>query len=135
VNCIILGRAEAYASKNPPLESIFDGLGSGIGFIIALGLLSFIRELLGSFAIFGIPFTQKQAPISIFITSAGAFIVMGAIQAYLSYRKVRAKENGFAADAARLAKGKLITSKTNKPPVDATPKPAAPAAPTAPAQA
>ena len=53
VNCIILGRAEAYASKNPPLASVFDGIGMGLGFTIGLALLAFFRELLGAGTLMG----------------------------------------------------------------------------------
>ena len=81
VNCIILGRAESYASKNKPIPSLFDGLGMGLGFTIALTLIGAIREFLGSGNIFGfkiLPDTIFQ-PISIFIMAPGAFLVLAFI--------------------------------------------------------
>lgn len=76
VNCIILARAEAFASKNKPLPSMVDGLSMGLGFTFALCLLAVIRELLGAGTIFGftIPFYQ---PMVIFILPAGAFMTLG----------------------------------------------------------
>ena len=65
VNCIILGRAESYASKNKPLPSIFDGIGMGLGFTVGLTCIAMVRELLGSGSVFG--FELFSTPISIFI--------------------------------------------------------------------
>ena len=62
VNCIILGRAEAYASKNPPLLSIFDGIGMGLGFTAALVILGLVRELLGAGTAFGVPVLPASYP-------------------------------------------------------------------------
>ena len=56
VNCIILGRAESYASKNGPIESIFDGIGMGLGFTMGLTIIGLIREILGAGTFFGLPF-------------------------------------------------------------------------------
>lgn len=75
VNCIILGRAEMYASKNPVLPSILDGLGMGVGFTCALLCMGIIREVLGSGAIFGIRLIPVQ--ILIFILPPGGFFVFG----------------------------------------------------------
>jgi len=84
VNCIVLGRAEAFASKNTPLASIIDGLGMGLGFAFALTILGGIREILGSGAIFGFPLhifptDAKGSPITmiVFVLAPGAFIVLG----------------------------------------------------------
>jgi electron transport complex protein RnfE len=74
VNCIILGRAESYASKNPPVASLFDGIGMGLGFTLALGILGAVREIIGSGAIFGIQFWDE--PIGIFALAPGAFFVL-----------------------------------------------------------
>lgn len=76
VNCIILGRAEAFASKNDVLSSMIDGLGIGVGFTLALTLLGAVREILGSGAIFGFKFIAGDA-IIIFVLAPGAFIALG----------------------------------------------------------
>lgn len=78
VNCIILGRAEMYASKNPVLPSILDGLGMGIGFTAAMLLMGMIRELLGTGCLFEIQVLPSfYTPITIFILPAGGFFVFG----------------------------------------------------------
>lgn len=76
VNCIILGRAEAFASKNNVASSAVDGLGIGVGFTLALTLLGSVREMLGSGAIFGYKFIQGDG-ILIFVLAPGAFIALG----------------------------------------------------------
>jgi electron transport complex protein RnfE len=76
VNCIVLGRAEAFASKNGVLSSLIDGLGMGIGFTLALMVLGSIRELLGSGAVFGIKLIAGDA-ILVFVLAPGAFIALG----------------------------------------------------------
>ena len=83
VNCIILGRAEAYASKNPPIPSFFDGIGMGLGFTIAITILGAIRELIGGGTIFSDGTnalfdlsTIGYTPASIFILAPGAFFVL-----------------------------------------------------------
>jgi electron transport complex protein RnfE len=76
VNCIVLGRAEAFASKNSVVSSLIDGLGMGLGFTMALGVLGAIRELLGSGAIFGYKFIRGDG-ILVFILAPGAFIALG----------------------------------------------------------
>ena len=88
VNCIILARAEAFASKNKPLPSIIDGAAMGIGFTFALVLLAFVRELLGSGKIFGwaIP-GYSENPMVIFVLPAGAFISLGLVIAVV--QKIR----------------------------------------------
>lgn len=91
VNCIILGRAEAFASKNKPLPSILDGLGMGLGFTLALLAMGSVREILGAGSWFGIklPLISKQ-PMLIFIMPAGGFFVLGCIIALvgiLSHKK------------------------------------------------
>ena len=78
VNCIILGRAESYASKNPVLTSIFDGLGMGLGFTIALSLLGGFREILGAGTILGINIPHWDG-IGIFVMAPGAFFVLAAL--------------------------------------------------------
>lgn len=97
VNCIILARAEAFASKNKPLPSIIDGAAMGLGFTFALILLAFVRELLGSGKIFGwaIP-GYSETPMVIFVLPAGAFISLGLVIAVV--QKIR----NTAADRTRL---------------------------------
>ena len=84
VNCIILGRAEAYASKNPPLLSLFDGLGMGLGFTIALVIIGSIRELLGAGSIFGIALPGNFEPIAFFVRAPGAFLVLAVLVAIMN---------------------------------------------------
>ena len=76
VNCLVLGRAEAFASKNKLLSSAIDGLGMGLGFTFALTLLGAVREILGSGSIFGLKFIAGDGML-IFILSPGAFIALG----------------------------------------------------------
>jgi len=76
VNCIVLGRAEAFASQNPPLASLIDGVSMGVGFTVALSLFGFLRELLGAGKIFGATVIPNFG-IGLFQTSAGAFILLG----------------------------------------------------------
>lgn len=79
VNCIILGRAEAFASKNGAFASVLDGLGIGLGFTIALTVVGAVREVLGSGAVFGYDFgTANYMPL-IFVLAPGAFLVLGYI--------------------------------------------------------
>jgi len=82
VNCIILGRAEAYASKNKVIPSIFDGLGMGLGFTVALTLIGMVREFLGAGTLFGIQVIPDVIPpITIFILAPGAFFVLACLTA------------------------------------------------------
>lgn len=78
VNCIILGRAEAFASKNPPLHSIADGLGMGMGFTLALAMLATVRELLGNGTILGWSAGFHQ-PILLMILPPGGFLALGCL--------------------------------------------------------
>lgn len=84
VNCIILARAEAFASKNNPWYSFLDGLGMGLGFTLALTLIGIIREFLGSGAIFGINIIKNIPMPAVFILPAGAFLVLGSLMALIS---------------------------------------------------
>jgi len=83
VNCIVLGRAEAFASKNTPLSSMIDGLGMGLGFAFALTLLGGARELLGSGAIFGFHLIESDLML-VFVLAPGAFIVLGYLIALIN---------------------------------------------------
>ncbi|MGN0531494.1 MAG: electron transport complex subunit RsxE [Eubacterium sp.] len=90
VNCIILGRAEAYASKNNVFLSIFDGIGVGIGFTIGLTAIGIVRELLGAGTLFGKQvMPASYEPISIFILAPGAFLVLSLLCALMN--KVKSK--------------------------------------------
>lgn len=77
VNCIVLGRAESYASKNSVLSSLFDGLGIGLGFTLSLTILGAVRELLGTGKIFSLSLYPEQFGSLIFVLAPGAFIVLG----------------------------------------------------------
>ena len=77
VNCIILGRAEAFASKHGVIPSFFDGLGMGLGFTLALTLLGAVRELLGTGKIFGLAIWPEDYGMLMFVLAPGAFIVLG----------------------------------------------------------
>ena len=95
VNCIILARAEAFASKNPPLESMLDGLSMGAGFTCALTIIGFIRELLGTGKVFaaadgtgGIAvFGSAYSPATIFVLPAGAFLTLAFVVAAVQWIK------------------------------------------------
>ena len=82
VNCIILGRAEMFASKNNPIDSVLDGLGMGMGFTLTLFMMGAIRELLGSGSIFGV--SVLSTPIAIFGVAPGGFIVFGCLVALVN---------------------------------------------------
>ncbi len=94
VNCIILGRAEAYASKNPPLAATMDGVGMGLGFTVGLILISFFRELLGAGTLFG-----KQVmpsffePIGILVKAPGAFLVLGLLVLAMNMMNIQTLAN------------------------------------------
>lgn len=95
VNCIILGRAEAYASKNPVLPSLFDGIGMGLGFTIALTMIGAVRELLGAGQIFGMTVMPSgYVPVSIFIMAPGAFFVLAMLTAIQNQVKINGEKKG-----------------------------------------
>lgn len=77
VNCIILGRAEAFAAKQSPLASLFDGIGIGLGFTLGLTLLGIFREILGSGSVFGFTLIPETYNILLFVLPPGAFITLG----------------------------------------------------------
>ena len=85
VNCIVLGRAEAFANKNTVFDSLLDGLGMGIGFTIALTLIGAIREILGSGSIMGFQFIPAEYHILIFVLAPGAFLVFGFVMAAVRF--------------------------------------------------
>ena len=89
VNCIILGRAEAFACKNNPVASFFDGVGIGLGFTFALTLLGMVRELLGAGSLFGFALLPETLNILVFVLPPGAFITLGYLIAIVNkIRKV-----------------------------------------------
>ena len=103
VNCIILGRAEAYASKNPPIPSLFDGIGMGLGFTLSITCIGAVRELIGAGSLFGhqiLPLADATAgkagyePITIFILAPGAFFVLAALSALQNKFKIGAAKRG-----------------------------------------
>ncbi len=83
VNCLILGRAEAFASKNSFGDSVLDGLGMGLGFAMALTLLGGVREILGSGSLFGLSFMEGDGML-VFVLSPGAFLVLGYLIAVIN---------------------------------------------------
>ena len=87
VNCIILGRAESYAYSHPPIPSLFDGLGMGLGFTIALTLLGGVREFLGTGKLFNIAIMPEDYGMLIFVLAPGAFIVLGYLIAIVNRLK------------------------------------------------
>ena len=103
VNCIILGRAESYASKNPVVPSLFDGLGMGLGFTMGLTLIGLFRELLGAGQIFGfqiLPLADAATgkagytPITIFVLAPGAFFVLAFLIALMNVIRANAEKKG-----------------------------------------
>ena len=92
-NCIILGRAEAYANKHTPLLSVMDGLGMGIGFTLALTLAALLREILGNGTAFGVQLLPKSfEPIGIFIQPPGAFLVIAFIIAVMNAIGIKTRQ-------------------------------------------
>jgi electron transport complex protein RnfE len=120
VNCIILGRAEAFASKNAPLASMVDGLGMGLGFTLALSLIGIVREVLGSWQLLGIPVADGLEPyaLSVFIIAPGGFLTLGLLLALFNHLA------NCKAEKAKLAE-KAAKAKPAEPAAPATPAPAA----------
>lgn len=87
VNCIILGRAEAFAAKHGPVASLFDGVGIGLGFTMALTLLGVVRELLGAGSVFGLTLIPETYNVLLFILPPGAFITLGFLIAIVNKLK------------------------------------------------
>ena len=95
VNCIILGRAESYASKNPVLPSIFDGIGMGLGFTIGLTCIGIVREILGAGKVFNMQILpDSYEPLTIFILAPGAFFVLAGLVALQNKIKNKAAKRG-----------------------------------------
>ena len=95
VNCIILGRAESYASKNGVIPSLFDGIGMGLGFTMALTIIGAVRELLGAGEVFGYAvMPESYVPCSIFVLAPGAFFVLAALTAIQNKIKIAGEKKG-----------------------------------------
>ncbi|MCD6462702.1 MAG: electron transport complex subunit E [Thermotogae bacterium] len=92
VNCIILGRAEAFASKNGIVDSFLDGLGMGLGFTGSLVLLGMVRELFGNGTIFGIPVWGKALNIFVMILPPGAYITLGLLAGLFAFIGIKRRE-------------------------------------------
>lgn len=104
VNCIILGRAEAYASKSPVIPSLFDGIGMGLGFSFALTCIGAVRELIGAGEIFGFRvMPEAYVPCTIFIMAPGAFFVLAALTA--AQNKIKAKGAKKGKDVSKIQSG------------------------------
>ena len=91
VNCIVLGRAEAFAAKNNPFASFCDGLGIGLGFTFGLTLLGIVREFLGTGALFSLRIFPEEFGVLIFVLAPGAFITLGYLIAIIN--KIKVKNN------------------------------------------
>lgn len=89
VNCIVLGRAEAFAAKNNPFASFCDGLGIGLGFTFGLTLLGIVRELLGTGALFSLRIFPEEFGVLIFVLAPGAFITLGYLIAIINKIKIK----------------------------------------------
>ena len=87
VNCIVLGRAEAFAAKNGPVASLFDGLGMGLGFTLGLTLLGAMRELLGTGKVFSVMVFPEDYGMLLFVLAPGAFIALGYLIALVNRMK------------------------------------------------
>ncbi len=95
VNCIILGRAESYASKNGVVSSLFDGIGMGLGFTAALTIIGAVRELIGAGELFGYHvLPESYVPCSIFVLAPGAFFVLAALTAIQNKVKIAGERKG-----------------------------------------
>ena len=103
VNCIILGRAESYASKNPPIPSLFDGIGMGLGFTMSITIIGLVREILGAGQAFGfqiLPLADAAAgkagytPITIFVLAPGAFFILALLVSTMNVVRKKAEEKG-----------------------------------------
>jgi len=103
VNCIILARAEAFASKNGPISSVFDGLGMGLGFTLGLVVLGSVRELIGNGSIFGINILgASYQPMLLIVLASGGFLTYGLLLGLfnLVVKKLQNKKSGKEAQAA-----------------------------------
>ncbi len=104
VNCIILGRAESYAYKNPVIPSLFDGLGMGLGFTCSLTIIGLVREIIGAGEAFGFSvMPDSYIPVSIFVMAPGAFFVLAVLVAIQNKVKMEGEKKG--KDMSRIGSG------------------------------
>ncbi len=104
VNCIILGRAEAYAYSHGPISSLFDGIGMGLGFTVALTMIGGVRELLGTGKLFDyMVMPEGFTPIGIFVLAPGAFFVLAFLAAIQNYVKIKLAKKG--KDVSKIGSG------------------------------
>ncbi len=94
VNCIILGRAEAFASKRGIIDSVLDGLGAGVGFTLAVALVGAIREIFGNGSFWGWPIAKDLTPVAILIQAPGAFLVLGLMLGFFAWLGQRRQTKG-----------------------------------------
>ena len=136
VNCIILGRAEAYALGAKPLPALFDGIGMGIGFTLALFLLGSFREIIGAGSFFGIPLVPEAYHISIFVLPPGAFLVMSFLVAAMQYYQDPNRGKKATVGPSLEEVKTVVVKPAPKPAAKPVPKPASNpgAAPAAPAK-
>ena len=106
VNCIILGRAESYASKNNMIYSAFDGLGMGLGFTFGLTCIGIVREIIGNGSVFNISIMpEAYEPLTIFILAPGAFLVLAFLTALMNKLKMmKGKDTGITGDCDKLCR-------------------------------
>lgn len=124
VNCIILGRAESYASKNAAIYSAFDGLGMGLGFTFGLTCIGLVRELIGNGSVFDIRILpETYEPLTIFILAPGAFLVLAFLVALMNrIRMACGKDTGIGGDCDKLCRncpntlcaGKMKSGEVNR---------------------
>lgn len=115
VNCIIMGRAEAYASKHGVLDSLLDGLGMGAGFTVSLTLLGSVRELLGNGTVFDVPVWGSAFNIFTMILPPGAYLTLGLFAALFSFLSIRREEKAKRAEQeAKTAKAPVTSPKVGE---------------------
>jgi electron transport complex protein RnfE len=132
VNCIILGRAESYASKNPVIPSMFDGIGMGLGFTVGLTLIGVVREILGNGAVFGVVIEPlNDYHITLFGLAPGAFLVLGCLVAIMNVIRRNAERKGkplpavqgcLGGDCSGCSLSSACTGKSMVHPVEDVPK-------------
>lgn len=106
VNCIILARAESFASKHSPLPSLVDGLGTGVGFTVALTLIGCVREVLGSGTLFGVTVTPSfYSPVTMLVMPSGAFLTLGVLLALVNKIKSQTENSRQKKKAAGVVDG------------------------------
>lgn len=110
VNCIILGRAEAFASKNGPFKSAIDGLGMGLGFLVGLFTIAFFRELIGTGALAGMQIFPAKFAIPVFTGAVGAFLTLGVIVGVIAIYGNKKQDIKDALEKARIDELKKIAA-------------------------